>query len=156
MLSKVGRKYFFMVFNLKCLLRKLYLKFIGIKIGKDAKIYGKVIIGGDPWNIRIGDNSTINEGVFLDAHGKITIGDRCRISPYTQFHTTKLDYDYRKHVNLDIRIGDNVWIASSAIIGTGVSIGDNSIIGAGSLVTKNIPPDVIAFGSPAKVIKRIN
>ncbi len=54
-----------------------------------------------------------------------------------------------------ITIGDNVWIGGSAVINPGVSIGDNSVIGSGSVVTNNIPENVIAAGNPCKVIREI-
>ncbi len=55
-----------------------------------------------------------------------------------------------------VRIGNNVWIGDGAIVGKGVTIGDNSIIGAGAVVTKDVPPDVIAAGNPAVVVKKLD
>lgn len=65
--------------------------------------------------------------------------------------------DYKKHEKMSpIKIGKNVWIGANCVILPGVEIGDNTIIGAGSIVTKNIPSDSIAVGNPCKVIKSIN
>jgi maltose O-acetyltransferase len=55
-----------------------------------------------------------------------------------------------------ITIGDNVWIGGGAIVCPGVTIGDNSVIGAGSVVTRDIPADVVALGSPARVVRSVH
>ena len=67
----------------------------------------------------------------------------------------------RRHIDLiefahEINIGSNVWIGADVIILPGVSIGDNTVIGAGSVVTKNIPSNVLAVGNPCKVIREIS
>ena len=58
--------------------------------------------------------------------------------------------------NKEVRIGNNVWIGTGVIIVPGVTIGDNSVIGAGSIVTKDIPADVVAYGNPCRVIRKIS
>ena len=96
---------------------------------------------------------------FVD-DSNIYIGDYTLFGPNVTIATPnhpaspkirKKGYQY----NLEVRIGSNVWIGSGAIILPGVTIGDNSIIGAGSVVTKDIPSNVIAFGNPAKVYRKI-
>lgn len=57
---------------------------------------------------------------------------------------------------LPVTIGDNVWIGGSAVINPGVTIGDNCVIGSGAVVTRDIPPNSLAVGNPARVIKTIN
>lgn len=117
----------------------------------------------------IGDNTNLN-GVGMTAYKKITIGKNCLISSGTfisdtDFHPidpalrqkvpmgykTNFDHVVKKEVN----IGNNVWVGWGAIILKGVTIGDNSIIASGSVVTSNIPPNVIAGGNPARIIKQI-
>ena len=92
--------------------------------------------------------------------GEITIGDDCMIGPGTVFATAghpvhpklrQLRYVY----NLPIRVGKNVWIGSGVQIMPGVTIGDNSVIGAGSVVTKDIPANVVAVGNPCRVLREI-
>ena len=95
--------------------------------------------------------------VFLDVC-PIIIGDYTLIGPNTQIYTAchSLDYKERqenKEFGKPVRIGDHVWIGGNVTILPGVSIGDHSIIGAGSVVTKDIPANVIAVGNPCKVIK---
>lgn len=57
--------------------------------------------------------------------------------------------------NLEVNIGDNVWIGAGAVILPGVTIGENTVIGAGSIVTKDIPANVVAYGNPCKVVRKI-
>lgn len=112
------------------------------------------------FNTRVGKNFYCNyDCVFLDC-GKITIGDNVMLGPKVALYAVShpidpqvriLNYDYP----VPITIGNNVWIGGSAVICPGVTIGDNSIIGAGSVVTKDIPANVIAAGNPCKVIRPI-
>lgn len=92
--------------------------------------------------------------------GNIYIGDACMIGPNVTLCTTghPADPDYRRmvaHYSLPIHIGENVWIGSNAVILPGVTIGDNSIIGAGAVVTKDIPANVVAVGNPCRVLREI-
>src|SRR5690554_242486 len=81
--------------------------------------------------------------LILDILGKK--GKNTKVTPPVYF-------DYGKHTF----IGHNVWIGGNAVVMPGVTIGDNTVIGAGSVVTKDIPSDVIAAGNPCKVIRKIN
>ncbi|MFV0395414.1 MAG: sugar O-acetyltransferase [Coprobacillaceae bacterium] len=110
------------------------------------------------YNIYLGKDVMLNYGCVLLDVCPITIGDHSLIGPYTQLYTAchSLDANERKK-NMDfgkpITIGDNVWIGGNCIILPGITIGDNTVIGAGSIVTKDIPSNVIALGNPCKVIK---
>ena len=110
------------------------------------------------YNIYLGKEVMVNFNcVFLDVC-PIIIGDYTLIGPNTQIYTVchSLDYKERqenKEFGKPVRIGDHVWIGGNVTILPGVSIGDHSIIGAGSVVTKDIPANVIAVGNPCKVIK---
>lgn len=111
-------------------------------------------------NVHVGKNVVINfNNNFVD-DGTITIGDDTMIGPNCTFATAihpispKLRH-HKLQYNQPIHIGKNVWIGGSATILPGVTIGDNSIIGAGSIVTKNIPANVIAVGNPAHVLREI-
>lgn len=92
--------------------------------------------------------------------GKVTIGDNCQLAPnvaiYTAGHPVHPDsrnsaYEY----GIPVSIGDNCWIGGNSVICPGVKIGNNVIIGAGSVVTKDIPDWAIAAGNPCKVIRMI-
>lgn len=111
--------------------------------------------------IEVGDNFYANHGlVILDA-GKVCFGDNVFIGPNCGFHTSGHPIDFeRRNKGLEyaypIRVGSNVWFGASVQVLPGVTIGDNVVIGAGSIVTKDIPSDVVAFGDPCKVIRKIN
>lgn len=118
-------------------------------------------------NIYFGNNCEVNMNcTFLDDN-KIIIGDNVLIAPnvqiYTAYHPTHyLDrftisenetFNFCKTQTAPVIIGKNVWIGGRTIILPGVTIGDNTVIGAGSVVTKDIPADTIAYGNPCKVHK---
>ena len=112
------------------------------------------------YNIEIGENFFANYNFTVLDVGKVRIGANTQFGPgvsiYTACHPLHPDsrnsgYEY----GIDITIGDNVWIGGSTCIMPGVTIGNNVVIGAGSVVTKDIPDDVIAAGNPARVIRKI-
>ncbi|MEQ8239752.1 MAG: acyltransferase [Cyclobacteriaceae bacterium] len=112
--------------------------------------------------LTLGDHVYINRYTVIDATTEITIGDRTMIG--THCYITDHDHDF-KGAPVDQSIGElpiagkptiigqNVWIGSHVTILKGVTIGDNCIIGAGSVVTKSIPENMIAVGNPCKVLK---
>ncbi|HBJ12124.1 MAG TPA: maltose acetyltransferase [Clostridiales bacterium] len=111
------------------------------------------------FNIEIGENFYSNHNlVILDAN-KVTFGDNVQIGPNCGFYTSghPLDYETRKKLEFakPIKIGNNVWIGGNVCVMPGVTIGDNTVIGAGSVVTKEIPSNVVAVGNPCRVIKKI-
>ena len=112
------------------------------------------------YNIFIGDNFFANfDCVFLDA-APIKIGDNCMVGPKTCIYAIghPLDAQARNnHVGIPapVTIGDNVWIGGGVTILPGVSIGNNSVIAAASVVTQSVPDHVLVAGSPAKVIKQL-
>ena len=112
------------------------------------------------YNITIGDNFYTNTNCTILDCAKVTIGNNVLIGPNVSLYTPNhaIDAGERKEgyeVSLPINIGDNVWIGGSVTIVPGVTIGDNTIIGAGSVVTKDIPSNVIAAGVPCRVIRSI-
>ncbi len=112
------------------------------------------------FNIKIGDNFYCNfDCIFLDVN-EIIIGNNVMFGPrvnlFTATHPTLKDVRNKNlEYGLKIIIKDNVWIGGNTTINPGVTIGENSIIGSHSLVTKDVPPNVIAGGVPAKVIREI-
>lgn len=110
-------------------------------------------------NIKIGKNVFINSNCYLMDGGKIIIGDYVFIGPSCGLYTANhpLDHQTRNQgleIALPIIIGNNVWLGGNVVILPGVTIGDNCVIGAGSVVTKNIEANSIACGNPCKVIKQ--
>ena len=149
-MSKLGR--------IKNKLRTYWYKKQFLHFGKGACILGKIFVL-PPKNVSLGDFSFLNEGVYLNAREKITIGSYVHISPFCIINTGKLDYtkkfSERSHIAEPVIIEDGVWIGSGVIINPGVIIGKNSVVGSGAVVTKNIPPNSLAVGVPAKVVREI-
>lgn len=109
-------------------------------------------------NIRLGRRVFINAGCSFQDQGGITIGDDTLIGHRVILATLNHGLRPEHRSNLEpapITIGQNVWIGAGSIILPGVTIGDNTIIAAGATVTKDIPPNVIAAGTPAKILKQI-
>ena len=113
------------------------------------------------YNCIIGEKTFINHNAYLMDGAEIKIGDNCFIGPncgmYTAAHPIFFE-ERNKGLEkaLPINIGDNVWIGGDVTILPGASIGNNSVIGAKSLVTKDIPANVVAFGNPCRVIRKIS
>ena len=110
--------------------------------------------------IRVGKRFFANFNLTVLDEARVTIGDDCFIGPnvsiYTACHSTDPDErNTRREWAEPVTIGDNVWIGGSVTILPGVTIGSNVTIGAGSVVTRDIPDNVVAVGNPCKVIKKI-
>lgn len=111
-------------------------------------------------NTTVGKNFYCNyDCVFLDC-GKINIGDHVMLGPKVALYAVNHPIDptvrsYHQDFPLPIHIGNHVWIGGSSVLCPGVSIGDNTVIGAGSVVTKDIPANVVAAGNPCRVIRPI-
>lgn len=111
-------------------------------------------------NTSVGKNFYCNyDCVFLDC-GKITVGDNVMLGPKVALYAVNhaIDPAVRSQGHdypVPITIGSNVWIGGSVVVCPGVTIGDNTVIGAGSVVTKDIPSNVVAAGNPCRVIRPI-
>ena len=111
--------------------------------------------------ISVGKHFFANFNFTVLDEAPVTIGDNCFIGPnvsiYTACHSTDpVERNSRREWAEPVTIGDNVWIGGSVTILPGVTIGNNTTIGAGSVVTKNIPDNVVAVGNPCKVVKQVN
>lgn len=112
------------------------------------------------YNIEIGENFYSNYNLIILDCAPVKIGDNVLIGPNVSIYTAghPLHYEIRNQeyeYAFPIIIGDNVWIGGNVVINPGVSIGENSVIGSGSVVTKDIPKNVIAIGNPCKVLRVI-
>ncbi|MBH1940893.1 sugar O-acetyltransferase [Mobilitalea sibirica] len=112
------------------------------------------------YNISVGDNFYANSNCNILDCAKVKIGDNVLFGPNVNLYTPEHAFDKEERArgyeqSLPITIGNDVWICGSVSILSGVTIGDNTIIGAGSVVTKDIPANVIAAGVPCKVIREI-
>ncbi|WP_145380134.1 DapH/DapD/GlmU-related protein [Staphylococcus cohnii] len=109
-------------------------------------------------NINVGKNVFINSGCRFQDQGGITIGDGALIGHNAVLATLNHDIDPQKRSTMHpapITIGKDVWIGANVTVVSGVDIGDGAVIAAGAVVTQNVPPNVIAGGVPAKVLKKI-
>lgn len=110
-------------------------------------------------HIKMGDYVYVNVNCALIDDGEIEIGDHTEFGPNVVISTVghPIDPEHRPLMYAEkVTIGKNCWIGASATILPGVTIGDNTVIGAGSLVTKDIPANVVAYGSPCRVIRPID
>jgi maltose O-acetyltransferase len=112
------------------------------------------------YNMKVGERVFFNFNCIVLDVAPVTIGSRTMFGPNVQVYTATHPIDHLerssgKEYAKPIVIGEDVWIGGSAVICPGVTIGNRSIIGAGSIVTKDIPDNVIAAGNPCKVIRPI-
>ena len=110
------------------------------------------------YNIELGENFYSNHNLIILDAAKITFGDNVFIAPNCSFYTAghPLNVEQRNkglEYAYPISIGNNVWIGGNVTVLPGVTIGDNTTIGAGSVVTKDIPANVLAVGNPCRVIR---
>lgn len=142
---------------------KPYIENYGtITIGRDFNIRSLFVtshmVTGPGGTIEIGDDVKVQLGVGICAYSKITIGDRVAIGPHvmildSDFHSAS---DYKTAPEAaPIEIGNDVWLAYRVTVLRGSKIGDGSVITAGSVVSGEIPPGVVAGGNPARVLRRI-
>lgn len=109
-------------------------------------------------NIKVGKNVFINSGCCFQDQGGIEIGDNVLIGQQVVIATLNHDLNAERRANMlpaPVKIGNRVWVGAHATILSGVTVGDNSVIAAGAVVTKDVPPNVVVAGVPAKIIKQI-
>ena len=112
------------------------------------------------YNIEIGENFYSNVNCVILDGAKVTFGDNVFVAPNCGFYTAGHALDAEQRIQgleyaYPITIGNNVWIGAQVCVLPGVTIGDNTIIGAGSVVTKSIPANVLAVGNPCRVLRTI-
>ena len=142
----------------------MFLRFINNLLRKNSvpsklsnmPFVGSVIVG-DRANLNIGNQVSFGGDVVLYANALISIGDYTMIGMKTIIHTTTHDYNqhpmWRYRVDRPISIGKHVWIGASCVILAGVVIEDNAVVGAGAVVTANVPKGAIVGGNPARILK---
>lgn len=146
-----------------------------IQIGNNTVIKGELLIYGHGGRIKIGEFCFIGEHSYIWSAKNIEIGNRVLISHNVNIHDSNdhpinpvLRHEHYKHIlsighpkfniglnEKDIIIKDDVWIGFNAIILKGVTIGEGAIVGAGSVVTKDVAPFTVVGGNPARVIKTL-
>lgn len=111
--------------------------------------------------ISIGNGTYINMGATMLDNAPITIGNNVLVGPHSQFYTPTHSLDHRERKKWEIQclpiiVQDDVWIGGNVVICQGVTIGARAVVAAGSVVLKDVAPDTLVAGTPAKFIKMIN
>lgn len=112
------------------------------------------------YNVEVGENFFANTNCVILDEAKVKFGDNVFIGPNCGFYTAEHPLDAeRRNKGLEkaspITIGDNVWLGGNVTVLPGVSIGNNTVIGAGSVVVRDIPDGVVAVGNPCRVVKKL-
>ena len=133
-----------------------------VEFGNGVSLVGNVvpieIVCHKGARVSIGDHTFVNYGSSISAHQNIEIGHHCLLGHYTTLLDSSEHSVEQRDVptpSAPIMIGDHVWIGSCVIILPGVSIGHRAAVGAGSVVTKSIPPNCLAVGNPARVLREL-
>ena len=135
-------------------LRRAILRSFGATVGSNVNIYPSALIYY-PWNLEVGDGSSIGEWALVYNLGSVTIGERTTISQ--RAHLCAGTHDYRNPVlpliKPPIVIGDEVWVCADAFIGPNVTVANGAVVGACSVVTRDVEPLAVVAGNPAKYVK---
>lgn len=134
--------------------RRFILRLFGAKLGDGCHIYPKAVIWA-PWNLEVGPESGVADGAILYTQAPIKLGRRVVISQGAHLCTGSHDYEnpgfplYAR----PITVGDHAWIAAEAFVHPGITIGEGAVVGARSVVTKDVPAWMVCAGHPCKPIK---
>ncbi len=133
--------------------RVAVLRFFGARIGENVIVRPRLRVKF-PWNLQVGNNCWIGEGVWIHNQGSLTIEDNVVVSQET-FITTG-SHDIHKSMDLVIKpvlIRQGAWLTTRSIVLQGVEVGGNSILTPGSVANKSLPPNTIFGGNPARFIR---
>ncbi|MFN0010335.1 MAG: DapH/DapD/GlmU-related protein [Phycisphaerales bacterium] len=135
--------------------RRMLLRLFGASLASTSRVYPTAKIWA-PWNLTLAEFACIGRDVDCYNVMPIRIGARSTISQYTYLCGATHDYTKRDYplIPLPITIGDDCWLAADVFVSPGITIGDGTVVGARSTVTKDLPPWVVAVGTPAKAIKK--
>ncbi len=134
--------------------RAFLLRCFGAQVGKGAIVYPGAKIWA-PWNLELAEEAVVANGAILYSQGKISIGRKAVLSQGVHLCTGTHDYNLPDFplITSPIYIGDHAWIAAEAFVHPGISIAEGCVIGARSVVTKDMPAWMVCAGHPCKPIK---
>jgi acetyltransferase-like isoleucine patch superfamily enzyme len=130
---------------------------LGNRVRLDSTVARLELVAIDGGHLEIGNNVFINFGSSIVAASKVKIGNDCLIGA----HVTVMDTDFHRvedkswdTTGSPIALGDRVWLGNRSIVLKGVSIGDDSVVAAGAVVTRDVPPRAVVAGNPARIVRR--
>ena len=134
--------------------RRWLLMLFGARIAKGCHIYPGVRIWA-PWNLTCGEETGVGDGAILYSQAHITLGKRVVISQGAHLCTGTHDYESEgfELFAKPITVGDHAWIAAESFVHPGVTVGEGAVIGARSVVTRDVPAWMVCAGNPCKPIK---
>lgn len=137
--------------------RVLLLRVFGAKLGERCHIYPKAVIWA-PWNLECGDDVCIADAAEIYNPAPIQIGSGAVISQGAYLCGASHDYAIGEFTltSAPIAVGAGAWIAARAIVLMGITVGEGSVVGAGSVVTKDVPAAMVCAGNPCRVIKPVS
>lgn len=133
-----------------------------IRVGDRVQLYSSParleLAAHDGGVLEIGERTLVNHGSSIAAAERVTIGAHCHIGPHcmimdSAYHELDPERRLERPTPQPVTIGDNVWLAARVIVLPGVTIGRDSVVAAGSVVSSDVPPRTLAGGVPAKVIR---
>jgi len=147
--------------EINCLSQKGIVFGDKVTVGSYAIIRPTNLYGGEPGvGLKVGDNSSIGPYAYIGCSGYIEIGNNVMMSPRVSIYSENHNFEDPGHPMIEqgvtrsfAKIEDDCWIASNSIILAGVTVGKGSVVAAGSVVTKDVPPYSVVGGNPAKIIK---
>ncbi|WP_210498301.1 acyltransferase [Vibrio crassostreae] len=130
-----------------------------VKFGDNVRFTGHIIVSGDNRSVRIGDRTNARGVYILAREANVSIGEDCLLSREIELRTTDVHKIYSSEsgkrlneVKSDLVIEDKVWVAAGVLVTKNVKVGKGSVIGARSLVTKDVPRKTVVGGIPARII----
>jgi putative colanic acid biosynthesis acetyltransferase WcaF len=135
--------------------RRLLLRVFGARIGHEVHIYPSVRIAV-PWNLIIGNHTAVGDRAILYTLGPVTLAERVTISQGAHLCAGTHDYldPAMRLVKSPIVVERDVWICADAFVGPGVQVGERAIVGARCVVMKDVEPDAVMIGNPARLLRR--
>jgi putative colanic acid biosynthesis acetyltransferase WcaF len=134
--------------------RRMLLRAMGAKVGRGVRVRPTARIE-IPWNLDLGDECVVGDYAILYSLGTIRLGQRVTVSQYAHLCAGTHDYTDPTFPLLrpPVVVGDDAWVAAEAFVGPGVTVGARAVLGARAVAVKDVPPDQVWAGNPARYIK---